>query len=116
MATGLEPFFPLIAATVGAAVVSAGGLFIGRKLGLTPAQAQYVDTLEGLNEALQTKLKIQETDLEKCKEHAVAVESDLKAEQELSGSLKQEIFELRQELADHRRSVRSKKSEVSPDA
>ena len=116
MATGLEPFFPLIAATVGAAVVSAGGLVIGRKLGLTPAQAQYVDTLEGLNEALQTKLKIQETDFEKCKEHGVAVESELRAEQDLSASLKQEVFELRQELADRRRSARSKKPEVSSDA
>ena len=103
MATGFETLYPLMAATFGAGLVSAGGLIIGRKLGLTPAQSQYVDTLQGLNDVLMRKTEVLQKELDEQKAHIVELEVALQLHKELVAELRQENFELRQEKSVKRR-------------
>ena len=100
MVTGFEPFFPLVVSAIGAAVVSFGGLLLGRKLGLTPTQAQYVAAMEGLNDALDKKVELLEENATDSIATIASFSSQLKTRNDEISDLKQENFVLRQELAD----------------
>lgn len=95
-ANDFSPFFPLFVSLTITLVVSVGGVFLSRKLGLTPAQTKYVETLEGLNDVLQKKISILEADLKETMAKVGHLEQEVQ-------DLKQENFELRTQLAEARR-------------
>lgn len=56
----MEPFLPFLAATIVAAVVAVLGYLVARRAGLGPVQAEYVETLEGINSALDRRIGLLE--------------------------------------------------------
>lgn len=103
----LAPFLPLIVSVSVATIVSAIGLAIARKLGLTPVQAKYVETLEGIIKAFETKIDFLEKSLKETDQQVLSLTASLQRMEELEAELKQENFELRQELYQLRRRRRS---------
>lgn len=98
-----SPFFPLFISLTITLVVSVGGVFLSRKLGLTPAQTKYVETLEGLNEVLQKKIDVLEDALKETQAKVQKLESEVAELRKNENELKQENFELRTQLAESRR-------------
>lgn len=109
-----SPFFPLFISLVITTVVSVTGVLLSRKLGLTPAQVKYVDTLEGLNDVLQKKIDILSEEISQLKIKIAKLETEHAEFKEQESELKQENFELRVQLAEMKRS-RSRTRSVEPD-
>ena len=99
-----SPFFPLFISLVITTVVSVTGVFLSRKLGLTPAQVRYVDTLEGLNDVLQKKIDILSAEINDLRIKIAKLEVEHAEFREQEAELKQENFELRVQLSEIKRS------------
>lgn len=98
----LAPFFPLFVATLVTTGISGLGLWLSRKLGLTPAQAKYVETLEGFNETLEKKVEFVEGELHNCNESSANLTAENLTLKTKNAELVQTIFELRQEIYDNK--------------
>lgn len=109
MPSDLLPFLPLLVAASAAFAVSIAGVWLSRKMGLTPQQAKYVEQLTGMNEAyarqvdFQTELLSQKnTELEDQKKKIDSLTKTVEEQQDQINDLRQEVFELRQQMSEQK--------------